>query len=55
MYVDTHSGETFSLIHHSQTHIGTHTGNKPAATMFNCIDINHSIMLKSENKGTCFI
>ena len=29
MYVDTHSGETFSLIHHSQTHIRTHTGNKP--------------------------
>jgi uncharacterized Zn-finger protein len=29
MYVDTHSGETFSLNHHLQTHIRTHTGNKP--------------------------
>ena len=25
------------------------------AKMLNHIDINHSIMLKSENKGTCFI
>ena len=25
----THSGETFSLNHHLQTHIRTQTGNKP--------------------------
>jgi KRAB domain-containing zinc finger protein len=29
MYVDTYSGEAFSLNHHLQTHIRTHTGNKP--------------------------
>jgi KRAB domain-containing zinc finger protein len=28
MYVDTYSGEAFSLNHHLQTH-RTHTGNKP--------------------------